>query len=201
MDMIEFCWNSVGKPIRLNYHSYYSHHHLRYDEYEGKVVFRESINRIFQSNGLAYTLTDEGQIERLLPTEIDTALRQPDFQTGDSELDEMLVAARQEFLSPDPNERYESLKKLWDAWERIKTIDCEDKKLGIEKLLDQVAGSNDSLFRKELECEAKQLTKIGNKFLIRHSETTQEPLESPDHVDYLFYRLFALINLILRLRE
>ncbi len=201
MDMIEFCWNSVGEPIQGDYHDYYSHYHLRFDEYAGAAEFRESINRIFQRNGLAYTLTYEGQIERLLPIEIGTALRRSAFQTGDGELDEMLAAARQKILSPSQNERYESLKELWDAWERIKTIDCRDKKRGIEKLLDQVAGSNDSLFRKKLECEAKQLTKIGNEFLIRHSETTQEPLENPDHVDYLFYRLFALINLILRSRE
>ena len=45
------------------------------------------------------------------------------------------------------------------------------------------------------------LTKIGNTFRIRHSETSQEDLRSPEQVDYLFGRLFAFIRLILKATE
>ena len=44
MDMIEFCWRSVGKPIKRGYHSYFKHEHLAFDIEEGKAGFREAIN-------------------------------------------------------------------------------------------------------------------------------------------------------------
>jgi hypothetical protein len=44
------------------------------------------------------------------------------------------------------------------------------------------------------------MTDIGNGFQIRHSETSQVPLQRNNHVDYLFHRLFALIWLVLRAR-
>jgi hypothetical protein len=49
-----------------------------------------------------------------------------------------------------------------------------------------------------LENEAGELTNIGNAFQIRHSETTQERLNSTEHIDYLFHRMYSLIHLILR---
>jgi hypothetical protein len=53
-------------------------------------------------------------------------------------------------------------------------------------------------FCKTLHNEALELTRIGNDFTIRHSETYKVPLELSEHVDYLFHRLFALIRLLLR---
>ena len=55
-------------------------------------------------------------------------------------------------------------------------------------------------FRETLEAEATELTRIGNTFRIRHSETSQTPLENDTHVDYLFHRLFGLIHLLLKSR-
>ncbi len=42
------------------------------------------------------------------------------------------------------------------------------------------------------------LTKIGNTFQIRHSETSQVSLTRDAHVDYLFHRMFALIWMLLQ---
>jgi hypothetical protein len=55
-------------------------------------------------------------------------------------------------------------------------------------------------FRQLLEEEAKELTAVGNNFMIRHTETTKIPIASSDHVDYLFQRMFAIIYLLLRTR-
>ena len=52
--------------------------------------------------------------------------------------------------------------------------------------------------RARLEVEAKELTDIGNSHLIRHYEVKQVPVIDIDHVDYLFHRLFAMIQLMLR---
>ena len=115
-------------------------------------------------------------------------------------LDSMLESARIKFLNPNPQIRRESLEKLWDAWERLKTIEPgADKKDQTKALLDKAA--TEPVFRDLLEQEAKALNAIGNTFQIRHSETTQTPLQSDSHVDYLFHRLFSLIWMLVKLRS
>jgi hypothetical protein len=199
MDMIEFCWRSVGKPVQGGYHSFFKHYHLSFDIEAGRAEFREAINEIFRRNGLAYDLSADGAIERLAPPVLNEALVAASFTTGDAPLDGMLGDARRKFLSPDEGVRREALEKLWDAFERIKTLEHGAGKAAQAKLLlDKAAGAESPKFREMLEREASALTGIGNSFHIRHSETNQEPLSSSQHVDYLFHRLFAFIALLLR---
>ena len=73
-----------------------------------------------------------------------------------------------------------------------------DKKDSTAKLLDKAA--TEHTFRQLLESEAKELTRIGNDFRIRHSETNRIEIDQSAHVDYLFYRMFSLINLLLSTR-
>ncbi len=49
-----------------------------------------------------------------------------------------------------------------------------------------------------IEKEARELTEIGNSFMIRHTETNKVAIEGSANVDYLFHRMFALILLLLR---
>lgn len=199
LDMIEFCWRAVGKPTRRGYHPFWKHYHLDFDVEAGRAEFRAAVNRIFRRNGLVYELTSHGQIRRLAPPVLREALSASVFGTGDTSLDEMLETARRKFLDPDERVRREALEKVWDAWERIKTLEAgPDKKASAAAILDRTAGSSSSEVRQMLEAEARELSRIGNRFQIRHTETTQERLTSSDQVDYLFHRLFALIRLILR---
>ena len=94
--------------------------------------------------------------------------------------------------------RREALEKLWDAWERMKTLEPGNKGESTKALLDKAA--TEPGFRDLLETEARKLTEIGNGFHIRHSETTQTEIQSDNQVDYLFHRLFALIWLVLHAR-
>ena len=199
MDIVEFCWKSVSKANRGLYHDFFKHYHyINFDEEAGRSEFRDAVNLIFRRNHLAFTLTEQGRVERIVPDEIDKALRNAPFQTKDAELNDMLTTARRKFLSPDEKERREALEKLWDAFERIKTIDAPDKKAGATVMLHRAAGPSVPEFRALLEDESTALTNAGNSFQIRHSETYQETLTSTEHVDYLFCRLFSLLNLILR---
>lgn len=198
MDMIEFCWRSVSRVEERGYHSFFKHQHIAFDVGTGRAEFQDDINRIFRRNELAFVLTERGEIERLVPAEIGAALHRAQFRTGDTELDAMLDAARQKFLDLDERVRREALEKLWDAWERLKRLDGKDKKTGIAGLVDQAAGAMSRKLRAVLDEEARALTDMGNSFQIRHSETTQERLQSGDHVDYLFCRLFSLLYLLLR---
>ena len=65
------------------------------------------------------------------------------------------------------------------------------------QILDRLAKPAQRQFREMLEVESQALTSVGNRFRIRHSETSQERLEAIQQVDYLFGRLFVLINFIL----
>jgi len=116
------------------------------------------------------------------------------FQTQDQTLNIMLEDARTKLLNPDENVRRDSLERLWNAWERIKTIlKPNDKKESISKLVDKCA--DEPKFRKLLETEAKALTNVGNTFHMRHSEIGQIEIQRNIQVDYLFHWLFSMLLL------
>lgn len=144
-----------------------------------------------------YELNQNGAIVRLAPPILQESIINTIFRTGDYTLDQMLEEARRKFLNPDVSLRREAIERLWDAWERIKTIERPDnKKLSICLLLNKAA--LEPVVRQLLEDEAKKLTEIGNSFQIRHSEVTQTRISDSDHLDYLFHRLFSMIQLLLR---
>jgi len=111
----------------------------------------------------------------------------------------MLEESRKKFLNPDPIIRREAVERLWDCWERIKTLEIPDnKKASTETLLNRAATDLD--VRELLGKEAKELTDIGNSFHIRHSEVGQTTISDSDFIDYLFHRLFSIIQFLLRKR-
>lgn len=109
----------------------------------------------------------------------------------------MLEDAREKFLNRNLKVRRESLERLWDAWERLKTLEPgKDKKAKVKALLDHV--SKEPTFRQVVEDEASALTGIGNNFMIRHTEVGKVAITTSRDVDYFFQRLFSLIHLLLR---
>ncbi len=159
--------------------------------------FLSDVNRIFARNGVAYELTPDGA-RRLLPEPLAEALRSMVFKTGDDETDRLLDSARHRIASPKEDDRRDALEKLWDAFERIKTLEPgSDKRRQANALLDQAAVRGTE-FRKMLGDEALALTRIGNTFRTRHSEVDQERLGSLEHVDYLFLRMFAFVRMVLK---
>jgi hypothetical protein len=108
-----------------------------------------------------------------------------------------LEDARYKFLNRDLAVRRESLERLWDAWERLKTLEPgADKKSQASTLL--AKASSEPNFLERLNREAAELTEIGNRFMIRHTETDKTPIEESAQIDYLFQRMFAMIRLLLR---
>lgn len=200
LDFIEFVYAALAKPIPGKYHDFFSHHHLTFDQQAGQDEFRATINRIFARNGLAFEMLGTGRIVRVLPLVLGEELRRTAFDTGDRTLDNMLDECRVKFSDRNPLVRREALERLWDAWERLKSVaDPGDKKRSIQIILD--AAASESTLRTRLETEALELTSIGNSYLIRHSEVSQVPVIDVDHIDYLFHRLFAMIQLMLRKKE
>ena len=197
LDFIEFIYASVAKPIPGKHHDFFSHHHLTFDQQSGQEKFRATVNRIFSRNGVAFEMLSTGRIVRVLPPVLREDLKRTIFRTGDRTLDNMLDECRAKFSDRNPLVRREALERLWDGWERLKSLaDPGDKKRSIKIILDATAA--EPSLRARLEGEATELNSIGNSHLIRHSEVNQVPVIDVDQVDYLFHRLFAMIQLILR---
>jgi hypothetical protein len=197
LDFIEFIYASVAKPIPGKHHDFFSHHHLTFDQHSGQEEFRATVNRIFSRNGVAFEMLSTGRIVRVLPPVLGEDLKRTIFRTGDRTLDNMLEECRTKFSDRNPLVRREALERLWDGWERLKSLaDPGDKKRSIKIILDATAA--EPSLRARLEGEATELNSIGNSHLIRHSEVNQVPVIDVDQVDYLFHRLFAMIQLVLR---
>jgi hypothetical protein len=134
---------------------------------------------------------------RALPASLNQAMGMLP-KSGDETLDMLLSNACEEFKDPAPKARAEAVKKLWDAWERLKTLQIPStgkKKESLKQLLDQAAP--EEYFRNCLETEARALTKIGNDMHIRHFEKDKTPFSGPEEYDYLFHRMYALIHFLL----
>jgi len=98
---------------------------------------------------------------------------------------------------PRKESRIESIEKIWDAFERMKTYFEENKKLSAEKLI-KVVSEDNLLFSEYIYREFKdELTNIGNKFQIRHFERDKVQIKSNLHIDYFFHRMGCLIHLCL----
>ena len=198
-DLIEFSYEHVAIPEACGFHSYWRHDHYSYDQEKGRVQFAEDINRVFERQGMSFELV-QGEVTRIAPTGLQEALAYTVFKTGDSDLDRLLETARERFLNKSLNVRKEALEKLWDAWERLKTVEPGvDKRSQTRALLDKA--TTEPNLRARLEEEAMELIGIGNNFMIRHSETTKTAIVQSAHVDYLFHRMFALIRLLLKSSE
>lgn len=200
LDVVEFFGRTVSKPTRRVYHDYRGHNHITsFDSAQGFEEYRAEVNTMLRRCGHPYELDASRWIQRLGPPVLRESLESAVFSSGDPALDRLLETARRKFQNPDPNVRAEALEKLWNSWERLKTILPGDKKSSVKKLLD--AAVAEATLRDRVEREARELTDIGNSFMIRHSETDKVPIKETEHVDYLFHRMFALIFMILRVRR
>jgi hypothetical protein len=195
-DLLEFCFEHIALPKAYGFHSYFSHDHFTYEVDAGREKFAFDVNRIFERQGLTFEM-NEGEIRRLAPAGLQDALAETVFSTGDIDLDQLLETAREKFLNRSPEIRKEGLEKLWDAWERLKTIEPgKDKKEQASALLDKA--SAEPVLRARLETEAMELNFIGNNLMIRHTEVGKPDIVTTAQVDYLFHRMFAMIRLLLK---
>jgi len=192
LDLLEFMHRHAYAVTDGSYHSFLDHHHLRFDRDAGFWEFRDTVNRLLARSGTVYDLNERGHIERLLPATVAADLRRELPRTRDREFDKLLDTAARKYLDPDPGVRHEGLEKLWDAFERSKTMLHSNKKSGITRL---IAAATEGAAPEEaalLDQEMRVLTDIGNQFRIRHHET--EAIEpSTAFVDQLFARMYACL--------
>lgn len=197
LDLIEFCYIHIYDPIKKgSIHDYFQHYHYAFaTAQEQREVFRESINDLFRRNSIAFELNERGQIIRVTPQLFLNKFKE--IHVGDQTTNELINVAIASFIQPKKVDRRRALEKLWDAFERLKTILDADKITSINKLIEITAKGNQKI-KEDLKSECRALTEIGNVYQIRHFETRTHELNESTQIDYLFYRMYAIIDLFTR---
>ena len=198
LDFIEFTYRHINDVQNGAYHDYFKHYELKFpDTVVARVKFVSEINEIFERNYVGFKLCDDGIIQRI----VDELLLHPICSSKkELKLEELIQDATHKFRNPRLNERKIALEKLWDAFERLKTIEIPEekqKKQSADILLSK-ASLGQAPYKDILENECKTLTNIGNQYQIRHFEKYTEQIASEEHLDYLFYRMYSLLSLLSR---
>lgn len=93
----------------------------------------------------------------------------------------------------DPNKKQIALEKIWDGFERLKTVYGEDKKTSVKELI-TIVSNGSAETEKLLNQEFKELTAIGNSFQIRHFENGKALVHSDDQKEYFYFRMLSLLS-------
>lgn len=194
-DLVEFVAVRVSKPTNLKWHDFMRHYELRFDREDGAKEFRSEVNLVLRRGRTSYELRTNGEVHRRGTYEVQEVIGALKPVTGDDRLDELIVEARDLYTSHRPGDRAVALERLWDAFERLKTIDLPggDKKQSLRMLLSNLEPG----WRDTIEAEMKALTQIGNDYSIRHHETRTKPIPAGSAADYLFARMGALVTELL----
>lgn len=161
-DVVEYVGQRLSKPLNGRYHEFFRHHELEFDVKAGRAQFRSDVNTILSRGGTVFEMDAKMQVQRVGSPEVQVALQQLRPATGDTKLDDLLEKARKLYLSRRDADRATAIEKLWDAFERLKTLDDpSDKKRSVKALLSHVA---DTAFRDIVEAEMTALTTLGTPF-------------------------------------
>lgn len=161
--------------------------------------FRNEINEIFKESGLLYSLTSEKIIERV----VENSPLTPEIENFATVVSEkgtrdLLKDAIALYKTPNPAARQDSVEKIWDALERLKTYyTALDKKKSAEKVVEYMSGGQ-AAYQTVFNEEFLALTKIGNNFRIRHHETDKIEITDNRYYDYFFNRCLSLIALAIQ---
>lgn len=194
-DLIEYAADRAAKPVQGEYHSFWKHYELAFDQAAGRREFRKDVNQILQRGGTMYELDPKLQIVRIGTPAVQQVMEQMTPASGDPDLDALLLRAKELYMSRKDDDRALALEKLWDAYERLKTVEIQgNKKKSADALLDRITSPE---FREVTSREMKALTDLGNQFMIRHHETDKHAVPS-EAQDYLFARMGSLLVFLLK---
>jgi hypothetical protein len=196
LDLIEYSASRVAEPADGPWHSFFKHNELSFDEKTGRRKFRDEVNLYLSRGRTTYELSTAAQVQRIGTPEVRQALADLRPNSGDGVLDDLIIQARTLYVSHRVDDRKTAIEKLWDAFERLKTIDIPggNKKSSLTALLAHIT---DEPLRATVEADMFTLTGIGNTFNIRHHETGKYPLTAEGY-DYFFARMSNVIIVLLR---
>ena len=204
-DLLEYSARRIALPSQRRFHKFFNHYELDFNgnsRKEAQAIFKEEVNELLSRGRVIYefvSVDDTLQIQRIGTPEVRRLMADLQPNSGDKELDDLIIEARERYLSHKEDERRIGLEKLWDAFERLKTIEPlpdgkSDKKASVKQLLSHIA---DESLRKVIGDDMGALTTVGNQFRIRHHETDKHVVPV-DGYDYLFARMSNVIITLLR---
>jgi hypothetical protein len=195
LDLIEIIGENCKGNEKIYYHSFCGHHHLKLlDTRNIFKDFREAINTKFTVTGLLYELTDTKKVGRVIQHSTFSPSVESNIKSiKEQGLNDLLNDACNLFKSREPKNTKFAVKYLWHAFERLKTYYAPlDKKESSDKIINDMSCSQEEI-KTIFTDEFDKLTKIGNKFTIRHSEIGIIEINDQRHYDYFFNRCLALI--------
>lgn len=194
-DLLEYAAQRISLAEPDGWHSFHRHHELKFDRKKGRRSFQEEINQMLSRGRATFEMDEALQIQRFGTPEVRQVLVDLNPDTGDAALDKLIVDSRSLFMSYREDDRKLGLEKLWDAFERLKTIELPgNKKASAQQLLAHIT---DHPFRDLLAAEMRALTDVGNGFNLRHHETDKHQVPTEAY-DYLYARMGSLIITLLR---
>ena len=197
LDYVEFFHDCVSTPASTSFHQFFAHDHLSdFDRDGARNAYRGMVNRAFSVLGYHYEMRSTGEVVRLTEPREDSEILAFASPAVDQHLKTLVDRAVKDFYDRTGTRKGAALEAIVDAFERAKTLEDGDKKASLQKVLDRL--STEAEIRATVEAEMRLLTDAGNRHQIRHHETTQIPISDSDVRDYLFYRYFNLVRLILK---
>ena len=198
LDFIEFMHSNIRDIQKGDYHKYYNHYHINtMNSVNIRNKFVSEINLCFQRAGLLYKLNTTGEVERIIPNDVATTdVEQIVLSLNEKGTRELLQEALDLHRSHEPNAKRDSVEKIWDAYERLKTYYYPDldKKDSVQRIISDMSNGSD-IYHTLFEEEFQALNKIGNNYRIRHHEADKTDITDGRYYDYFFNRCLSLIAL------
>jgi hypothetical protein len=159
--------------------------------------YRDDVNEILARGGAAFEMQGNLTIARLGPSELQEALSALNPATGDAELDKLVEGGRRLLASRRSTERLAGIQELWDALERLKTVEVpgkNQKRASAEALLANIISVP---LRDAVRADLVAVTELGNEFRVRHHETHIAELPE-DAYDYFAGRVVTVLHMLLK---
>ena len=67
LDLLEFSYQNVSQPVDGDYHSFYRHTHLSFNNEVGRAEFCADVERVLSRNGIAFEFGENGEARRIGP--------------------------------------------------------------------------------------------------------------------------------------
>ena len=145
-----------------------------------KLSFPARINQIL--NSFTYRLIDG----KMRPVSCIVRVQKNAY---DKSLKELIEEANAYVQTGSTDDLQRALEKIWDAYERAKSMLHEDKKRSISLLIDKLS-EGDSTLKEKINDLMNQLYWIGNNYQIRHFE--KDKLKFPsDNLKLFYYNICA----------
>ena len=197
LDLIEFFFRFVSKPVESWFHQYCGcSHPSKYDTKAGRLAYTIEVNRLFQNFSIPLRL-EKGLVRATTSQILERGVLDFELETNDNHLRDLINSAIKAFRDGTPSRKRDALRFTVDAFERLKTYRCkENKKKGINELLHEI--SENVEIRDIFNEDMNSLTAIANGFCIRHHEHSQKEISDDDFVEFLFFLYFNFIRFIMK---